>query len=468
MNERYDVIVVGGGGAGMAAALMAEAEGARVLLLDAAGQLGGSTAQSGGVLWAAGTSVQRARGIADSAEDAYRYYMILNQYRVEPELVRVLCDRAADSVEWLLEQGVTFLPENLYQSGVDGIPRGHRATEHGGEIGRVLDARVSNRSNIVVALKTRVSALLRDEHGAVRGVSVDGYEVEASAVVLATGGFGANPELLARYYPEAAAHGDWAWYIGIDECRGDAIPLTEPFGVDLGGVNRGLLLLTPGFAKQLEPYPPGWLVYVNREGRRFIAETTEYAVTSGVVKEQLGGECFAIFDEQARIECKAPPPTAKNPWGSTWDTDRLADLASTGRVIKADTIAELAEAAGIRPATLATTIARYNEDCAAGQDTQFDKPSAYLRPVATGPFYAARLRPAIVCLTACGPRIDPATRVLRRDDTPIQGLFAAGEATGNVLGERYCGGGNSISNAIVFGRIAGIQAARLALGRANG
>ena len=466
MATDYDVLVVGGGGAGMTAALMAEAEGARVAILEAGDKLGGSTALSGGVVWAAGTSVQRAAGIEDNAEDAYRYYLVLNQYKVEPELVRVLCDRGPEAVEFLVENGVRFLPENLYQSGVDGIKRGHRPVGAGAEIAEVLDRLVSQRP-IDIAYRSRVSALIRRADGGVAGVIANGEEIRAGAVVLATGGYGANPELLARYYPEAAAHGDWTWYIGSKLSRGDAFGLVEPFGAEIAGFNRGQLGMTPGFVKQMEVYPPYWLVYVNRDGRRFAAETTEYACMSGLVKDQPAGECFAIFDEAARLQCKVPPQTVKNPWGSTWEAERLAELTKANRIFSAETIEELGEKAGLRPSTLRTTIDRYNADVEAGADTQFFKAREHLRPVRTAPFYAARLRPAMIGLTSTGPRIDPKARVLRRDDKPIPSLFAAGEATGGVLGERYCAGGNSIVNALVFGRIAGTEAARLALGRPN-
>lgn len=459
MDRQYDVIVVGGGGAGMSAALMAHEGGARVLLVEAGDRLGGSTALSGGVVYAAGTSVQRERGIVDSPDAAYAYSLTLNQYKVAPALVRRLCDESPPAIDWLIGLGVEFRPENLYQAGVDGVERGHRATDQGAGIAAALEAAIS-RTPVDVALRSRVDGLLRGEDGSIQGIRVDGFAIAAGAVVLATGGFGANPELLARHYPEAAAHSDWSWYIGVPECRGDALALTEPLGVELSGHNRGLLLLTPGFAKQVEPYPPGWLVYVNRDGRRFIAETTEYAVTSGVVKEQLAGECFAIFDEKSRLAAKAPPPTPKNPWPGTWDADQLESLAGQGRLLRADSLEELAVKAGIRPSTLQTTMERYNLDCAAGSDGEYFKPAAMLRPVAAPPFYAARLRPAVVCLTSFGPRIDPDARVLRRDDRPAPGLYAAGEASGGVLGERYVGGGNSIANAIVYGRIAGSGAAR--------
>ena len=309
MERDYDVIVVGGGGAGMSAAVEACDAGASVLLIEADARLGGSTALSGGVFYAAGTSVQRAEGIqGDTADDMFEYYMTLNQYRVEASLARTLSDHAAEGVEWLIGMGVEFHPEDLYSSGVETVERGHHAHGNGASIAAALDREVSKRP-IDVVLKTRVQKLLIDgATGRITGVHAGGQDVTAGAVVLTTGGFGANPYFLHKYYPEAAAQGDWAWYIGNENCVGDGLLLGQQAGADIVGHNRGLLLTTPNFRKELEVFVPGWLVYVNREGRRFIKETAEYAVMSGRGAAQTGGSCFALFDDAA----SAPPGRSRN------------------------------------------------------------------------------------------------------------------------------------------------------------
>ncbi len=469
-EQDYDIIVVGGGGAGMCAAIEAADAGASVLLVDADDRLGGSTALSGGVYYAAGTSVQRARGIEDDADALFDYYMTLNQYRVEASLVRTLCDHAAADLEWLISIGVEFHPEDLYASGVERDPRGHQAHGHGAAIAAALDAEVSRRPGIDVALQTRAEQLLEDAQGRIIGVRAGDTAVTARSVVIASGGFGANPHLLHRHYPEATAHGDWTWYIGSRHCLGDGLEMAASAGADIVGHNRGLLLTTPNFRKELEVFVPGWLVYVNREGRRFVKETAEYAVMSGVVKAQTGGSCFALFDDVARAGAR-PDPRFADAFASgvlslNWVTETLDEQIKTGRVIRADDLDELARRCGIRPGSLQATLERYNRDCAAGCDSMFFKDPAVMKPVATPPFHAVEIRPAIVCLTSTGIRIDREAQVLDGRDRPVEGLFAAGETTGGVLGERYVGGGNSIANAVVFGRIAGRSAARAA-GRSN-
>ena len=233
-------------------------------------------------------------------------------------------------------------------------------------------------------------------------------------MVITTGGFGANPHFLHQYYPEATRYGEATWYIGNSNCIGDGLTLAAKAGADIVGHNRGLLLTTPNFRKVLEVFVPGWLVYINREGRRFVRETAEYAVMSGVVAAQTGGTSFALFDDVAKRNA-AP--------------------------------------------------AAHNADAERGLDSQYFKAGEEMKPIATPPFHAVEIRPAIVCLTSTGVRIDPSTQALDTRDRPLPGLYAVGETTGGVLGERFIGGGNSIANAIVFGRTAGCKAARAVLNR---
>lgn len=458
----YDVVVIGAGGAGLAAALTLTESGGRVLLVEAAEKVGGSTALSGGVFYAAGTSVQREAGVeGDTPDEMYRYYMTLNQYKPEPALVHRLCHEAAPAFEWLRELGVTFRTEDLYASGVDKIRRGHRAAGHGAEIVEVLEGHLSTRG-ADVAVSTRVDGLLM-ANGACRGIVVGGDPVTADAVIVATGGFGANADMLAELYPDAALHGHRHWYIGSPHCRGDGLTLALDAGGELTPRNRGLLLLTPGFARDLESYLPGWLMMVNRQGHRFVDETIEYSVLATVLREQDGRECWAILDEDARL---ASASTDYRP-APNWHGDRLLDHVAAGTLLTGATLKELADRCALPADALVAAAARYTAMADAGEDRDYFKPAAMLRPVRRGPFYAAKVNAAIVCWTGVGIRIDAEARVLARDGRPIPGLFAAGETTGGMHGDCYAAGGASIANAIVFGRIAGCNAALCARQRAG-
>jgi fumarate reductase flavoprotein subunit len=451
----YDVIVIGAGGAGLSAAAMARKAGASVLLVEAAAKVGGSTCLSGGVFYAAGTSLQREAGVADPGpEDMYRYYMTLNQYKLEASVVRRLCFEAPAAFEWLRSLGIMFRVEDLYAAGVDKIRRGHRAAGGGAAIAEGLEGSLDG---VDVVVDTRVERLLWDASG-VHGIEVDGAAVRAHAVVLATGGFGASPEKLARLYPDATQHGDLHWYIGAQTCRGDGLDLGQSAGGVLTRPNRGMLLLTPGFVKDLESYLPGWLMMVDAHGHRFIDETIEYSVLASVVNELPRRECYAIFDEASRQSSR----TTAYRSAPSWTADRLEQSVADGTLLRADSLADLAALIDVPPGALEAAAARYGDCATVGEDADFFKPATMLRPIAEAPFYAARIRAAIVCWTGTGLRIDQEARVLDRSGLPVAGLFAAGETTGGMFGECYAAGGASIGNAVVFGRIAGANAAKIA------
>jgi len=457
MARDFDVIVVGGGGAGLSAAITSAGTGAAVLVVEADSKLGGTSGLSTGVVYAASTSVQRTAGITDDPADMFNYAMTLNAFRAQPHLLREMAYGSAAVVEWLISLGVEFDPADLYVSGVDTVARGHRAKNNGIEIMSALD-QAASLAGVTVALQTRVRNLHRHEDGSIAGIIVDGETVSAGAVILATGGFGANSEMLARYYPEAAAS-ESLWYVGSPFARGDGLSIGLSVGAELGGFNNGVLQITPGLVRELESYLPGWLIFVSRDGRRFIRETGAYGVMSGVLLDQVGGEAFAVFDEASRQAAKVI--VTYKPLAPSWTADQLDVFIREGRIARADSVEALAEMVGIRGSTLATTVENYNRDCRLGTDTMFFKDPSYLRPIATPPFYARRLRAGIVGYTAAGLRIDTKAHVLDQTDRPIAGLYAAGETT-CVLPGRYLGGGASLTNNFVFGRIAGESAARQA------
>ena len=457
MANDYDVIVVGSGAAGLAASIAAAEAGASVLLVDADTRVGGSSRLSGGHFYAADTSIQRKAGVTDSADAMFEHYMTLNQWMVEPSVVRRYCDLSGPTFEWALEHGAPYIDDGLYPSGVGSTPRGHRADGDGEAIVNAFDAHRA-RLGVDVVLDAHVDELLVDSAGAVNGIRIGADLASSGAVVLATGGFGANREMLARYYPDAAKADNWAWYIGTPHAQGDGLKMGQAIGAAIDGHNRGLLLVTPGFSKDLEVWIPGWLILVNSEGRRFTSESAPYTVLGGLIQKQ-GGHAFAVFDEEARADAK-PSDLSR----AYWVNEILEAKADEGRIYRADSIEALAQAIGAPAATLAGTIARYNADCETGEDTAFFKPpESGMRPIVTPPFYAVEVRPAIVCWTGTGLRIDSNTQVLRTDESPVAGLYAAGEIVGSLHGDRYIGGGGSFGPCIVFGKLAGERAAAHAL-----
>jgi fumarate reductase flavoprotein subunit len=464
VQRDVDVLVIGSGAAGLCAALAAADEGAsRILVAEAEGVVGGSSRLSGGLVMGAGTRYQRAVGIEDSGAELYADYLAVNRWNVDPGIVRALCDHCGRIVDWLGDLGVEFHHE-LVKASDERTPRVHVPKGRGQAIVDTLHRHCRERE-IDVALGQRVDRLLT-EGRSVTGVAVGRDEITAGAVVVATGGFGNAPDKLAAHYPSAAAT-ERAWYIGADGARGDAIELAGQVDAQLVGHDHGLRLLDVGFDRELEAFLPGWLVMVNRQGHRFVDETAPYGVVDTLVRAQ-GDRVWVIFDQAA---LDAVPtwgadqflytvPGHRQTQSRHWNPDLVAMMQAAGLVRTAGSLHELADALGVDATGLAGSIERYNESCRAGHDEQCCKSPRFLHPVAVPPFYGAELRPATVCSTAYGLRIDATTRVLGVDDRPIPGLFAAGECTGHVVGPSYFGSGNNYANCVTIGHLAGEAAAR--------
>lgn len=461
-NERdVDLVVVGSGGAGLCAALTARDRGVeRILVAESEGVVGGSSRLSGGLVMGAGTRHQAALGIDDDADALFHDYMAVNRWNVDAAVVRRLCDLSGTVVDWLTDLGVDF-HEQLVVGGDELTPRVHVPRGAGQAIVDVLHRHCRERG-IDIALGQRVDRLLVAD-GEVYGVAVGDDEITAHAVIIATGGFGADSDKLAEFYPSAAAT-EWTWYIGADGSRGDALDLGAQVGAQTTGHDRGLRLLDVGFDHVYEAFLPGWLVLVDDSGHRFIDETAPYGLLDFAVRQR-GDRAWVLFDHAA---LHGPPgagelakvlPGARRRPSRHWNPDLVAVMEKEGRVQQANTIEALAETLGLPGTALAGTVERYNRFVTAGADDQCGKRAHVLVPISSPPFYGAELRPATVCSTAYGLRITPDAQVLDQQDQPIPGLFAAGECTGGVVGAQYVGSGNNYANCTVVGHIAGAAAA---------
>lgn len=459
-----DVLIIGSGAAGLTAALAAHDGGAgRVLVAEAEGVIGGSSRLSGGLMMGAGTRYQRALGIDDHADLLFHDYMQLNQWKVESAVVRRLAEQCGPTVEWLGDLGVEYYNQLVF-GGNERLPRVHCPIGRGQAVIDVL-ARHCRAAGVEFATGRRVDRLIV-EHGRVVGAAVGADTVTAGSVVVASGGFGNAPEKLAEYFPLAAQTG-WAWYIGAPGSRGDHLDFAAQVGAQIRGQNRGLRLLHADFDRIYEAYLPGWLVLVDRDGRRFCDETAPYGIMDGLIQEA-GDVAWAVFD-RATLEAataagvaryKQQIPGSSKKQSPHWNTDVIDNMVESGRVVRAGTPAELAAATGLPADRLEGTIARYNGHVANGEDADYLKDRTFLEPIATAPFYAAEIRPGTVCFTACGLRTDRDGAVVGAAGQAIPGLLAAGETAGGIVGPRYVGSGNSYANCVTFGRIAGHSAAR--------
>jgi len=470
-QNEFDVAVVGSGGAGLSAAITAREHGASVIIVEADKKLGGATRNSTGVVYAAGTSTQREAGIDDDADSLFDYLMILNQHSVRPAMMRFYADQSAGALEWLKAQGVEFPTSMLLESCISGVRRGHTPASFGLGLVETL-INTAGAVGAETAVGTRVDELVLEDNK-VCGLRAEGFELRVGAVVIATGGFGNNPEMIRRLFPSAAHHGNKTWAIHRDApfILGDGIKLGEAVGAAITGYDHGLILPSACFdSRHMEAFLPPWVVAVNLEGKRFMAEWDSYCVVGNLINEQTDRRCWAIFDHKALVEndddTRYSDPYKGGHVISSWERNSILSEVGKGVVKTSDTIEGLAQRIGIDKITLGETIRIYNADVDNGEDRQFYK-SGNGRPlpaVRYGPFYAVEVRPAIIGFTAAGLDVNVDCRVLDKHGRAIPGLYAAGEVLGSYHGKRYGGGGMSVGGGVVFGRRAGEEAASYACG----
>ncbi|MEZ5500674.1 MAG: FAD-dependent oxidoreductase [Steroidobacteraceae bacterium] len=465
-GTRYDVIIVGAGTAGLPAAIVAAERGARVLLLEAAPAVGGTLFLSTGQMSAAGTRLQRSKGIEDSPQQHYDDVMRISRNTADPVLVRLAVNEAAATFDWLMDLGLKPLPEHPILGAAHepySVARYAWGANGGRDILGVLTAPLAAQvaaGRIDLALDTSVTALLTDRDGAVSGVRVKSADRETihrgRSTVLTCGGYAANAQLFEalsgyRHY------GDMAY--GYSKGAGIELALA------VGGYVRGRENYLCNFGSILvnDLYPakilgrfntvpqdrPPWEIYVNVDGKRFICEDEpsvdrrEHALLA-----QPDLRCWIIFDEAILA---GAPPGVRN-----WSRDDIREAFATQMMFtRADSIAKLADACGIDRDGLLATVAGYNEGVRRGRDALGRKHLP--RPIVQPPFYAIRHQGHSVTSTV-GVAVDGQLRVIRPGGAPIRNLYAAGEllGAGQTMGNAFVGG-MMVTPALSFGRYLGRQ-----------
>lgn len=451
MADGYDVVVAGGGAAGWSAALSAAQAGARVLLCEKLGESGGSSALSGGCLALAGTDLQKAQGVEDNPDLLYRDLVEVGQGVNDPALVRIYCDAQLGTYDWLKQAGVRFSPVIETASG-QSVPRVH--TVDPADMVRALKAAAERTGLVAYRPETAVTGLTTDVADRVCGARLaDGSTVMAAkGVILASGGFAKNHELLMHYAPHYAE----AVFVAGAGSQGDGLRM----GIELGANLRDMDYVKGTFGKHptdetndhsLQAVYKG-AIAVNQDGERFVNESISYKLLGDAVMAQPWHTAYQIMDQGI--------------FDTGDDRVRILDFGrrlEEGLFYVADTLQDLAAQIEIEPEVLIATVDRYNGYVDAGHDPEFGRANLVhkhgaLRRIETGPFYAYPST-AVVFGTYCGLEIDSAAQVLRSDGTAIAGLYAAGEVTGGFHGAAYMTG-SALGKAVVFGRIAGETAAR--------
>ena len=441
-----DVVVVGAGAAGLSAAITAQEAGANVLLLEKGGLSGGSTVRSGGKILAAGTPWQTKQGYEDNADMMFDYLMSFDRDDIMNEaLVRAFCDNSASNLQWLEDRGVKVQDVEYIHSSItpwrvhNTMGGGGQTSGHGGQFTAPLTNLYEGKGGKAL-YNCRADELITNEAGAVIGVKgtmKDGTKVtvNAKAVILATGGYAQNPEMLAKY--------------------ADFLPYSPYGSVPMTNTGDGLTMAVAVGAKNFDA-PGLQLVYVsydcycgiNEESGLIVSEdglrvVNEYTYQSHVAQALADADSTCGFYIVAKKDGYAVEPYPMIQWGVTME-----------HVPHAATIEELAGLIGVDAAALSATVARYNELCAKGVDEDFGKPAEYMIPVEGDEYYAFRMTPG-TSVTFGGLEIDTGAHVLDTNNQPIPGLYAAGEVafTGLFDAEYPCCG-MAIGSAVYYGRVA--------------
>lgn len=441
LPKEADVIVIGAGGAGLTSAIAAHEKGAKVILIEKTELLGGNTNYATAGLNAAGTKVQEKLGEKDSPELFFEDTMKGGKNKNNKELVKVLANNSSAIVDWLIERGADL--SEITSTGGQSAKRTHRPTG-GSAVGpNIVSAlsKTAENEKIDIRKGTKAIELVKGKNRII-GVKVkdtDGkeYIIKAKAVIVATGGFGANAQMVEKYNPKLKGFGS----TNNPAIVGDGIVMVEKVGgalIDMKEIQTHPTVVHKKTNMITEAVRGEGAILVNKDGERFIDELQTRDVVSKAILEQNGKSAFLIFDEGIRTKLKAADGYVKK------------GFAVEG------TLEEIAVKIGTDVKTLEATLNKYNEAVKAKVDNEFNKKTLPKELTGTK-YYAIEISPA-VHHTMGGVRINTNAEVLGKNGRPIKGLYAAGEVTGGIHGANRIGG-NAVADITVFGKIAGENAA---------
>ena len=485
-----DVVVVGAGGAGMTAAITAAAEGKSVVILESQSMVGGNSVRATGGMNAGKTVYQdenefgESAGVEKTLKTAAEKYadnetitalaktvseqwaayqanptgyfdsvelmeldtMIGGKGINDPELVETLCANSADAIDWLDEHGITL--HNVSSFGGASVKRIHRPVNAEGKTVSVGSYMIPlleencKKAGVQILLNTTANEILTDANGAAAGIKATGstgetVTVNAKAVVLTTGGFGANLDMVVKYKPELKGF----MTTNAAGIQGQGIEMAQAIGaatVDMDQIQIHPTVEANTAALITEGLRGDGAILINEEGQRFIDEVGTRDVVSAAEIAQTGSYSWLVVD-QAMVD----------------NSSVIQGYIKKGYTVTGETYEELGEAMGVDAAAFAETMEKWNGYVEAKNDPDFGRTS-FANPLNTAPYYAVKVT-AGVHHTMGGLKINANTEVLNEKGEVIPGLFAAGEVTGGVHGANRLGG-NAVADFTVFGRIAGAAA----------
>jgi len=467
-----DIVVIGGGGGGLAAAVAAAEKGSRVVVLEKRHTLGGNSVFAEG-LFAAESPVQQRSNIDAQKDKLFRFAMDYAHWKLDPKIVRAFMDKSGDTIRWLEEKGLRFWTPALY---FNQVPLVWHCLKKGGATVVKQFTKDCEHLGVKILRDTTVTKILVSENGKIMGVmarsETGDFRVSGKAVIIATGGFGGNKELLKKYCP---SYSEDDYNAGLPH-MGDGLVMA----MDVGAATEGLGLLHLGGPRSMGPIHLTAVaqeyntIWVNKNGERFTDET----ITDGrgnTIHRQPGKVSYSIFDEKIKqgimndglikgVGAIYVPQRTKLP-----HLDKLLqDEMELGRVMISGFWERIAEWIGTDPDVLITTIGEYNKFCAQGYDEHFNKDRRYLSALRTPPYYAVKCHSAFLG-TIGGIKINYRMEVLNQEDIPIPGLYGIGADTGGWEWDTYCIllSGSTFGFAVNSGRIAGENAVRYTSSKKN-
>lgn len=466
-----DMVIIGGGGAGTIAALTAIQNGVKkVILLEKEGALGGTSATAGGFLWGAETHIQKAAGIETSRDEAFIEHMEFNHYdRVDPRVVRAFIDKTAETMKWLEDNG-----EKYRVGGMEGMgdvkytqfPVDMTGGTH--NFGRAINrlAAKFTAAGGRILLNTSAEKISRGPDGKINSVIAadkDGETIliNTKTVILATGGFTGNEELLYKYFPKYWGSDAYAT-LAVNTNTGDGIALAEDAGAGLN--DYATLIREPATTYFDGVESPTYSrlsgsanMWVNKRGERFQDETWSGNASVNALLAQPDKIGFALFDDKSvqrltfRLKSQGQDADVK--------VFYQAEDKKGVYVKIADNWDDIAQWIGADPEVLKATVEEYNSFCEQGRDAIFGKNPSLLNALLTPPFYAVKIGPLMI--DTYGPvRINERMEVLDKKDNPIPGFYAGGAICGQIQGNDYHFFGGALGFAVTSGRIAGENAAK--------
>ena len=489
-----DVVVIGAGGAGMTAAITAAAEGKSVVIVESQPMVGGNSVRATGGMNAGKTVYQdenefgESAGVEKTLKAAAEKYadnetitalaktvseqwaayqanptgyfdsvelmeldtMIGGKGINDPALVETLCENSADAIDWLDENGITL--HNVSSFGGASVKRIHRPVDAEGKTVSVGSYMIPlleencEKAGVQILLNTTANEILTDANGAAVGVKATGASgetitINAKAVVLTTGGFGANLDMVVEYKPELKGF----MTTNAAGAQGQGIEMATAIGagtVDMDQIQIHPTVEANTAALITEGLRGDGAVLINAEGKRFIDEVGTRDVVSAAEIAQTGSYSWLVVD-QAMVDASSV----------------IQGYIKKGYTVTGETYEELGKAMGVDEAAFAETMNTWNGYVEAKNDPDFGRTS-FANKLDTAPYYAIKVT-AGVHHTMGGLKINTNTEVLKADGSVIPGLFAAGEVTGGVHGANRLGG-NAVADFTVFGRIAGAAASKYA------